>query len=285
MKDLDLNIDNYNLKDILKLFSISENFTEKDMREAKRIVLQTHPDKSRLDPKYFHFFSKAYKIIYGIYQFRQTNAKDHSKYTTLDNKNEYIIKNALESETVKKDFNKWFNELFEKTKLEDEFTSSGYDKWLKSDEGIEDFSGLTREEQEKKLEEKKNKIQALTKYKDVEEIQNNGYNILRERPDSYSSDIFSSLAFEDIKSAHQEGIIPITSNDLNSIEHKSVSKLKEERDQKLILPSMQQAKELLAINNSKDNKNNAERAFRLMREDELVRQRNEESLRIMRQLR
>ena len=48
---------------------------------------------------------------------------------------------------------------------------------------------------------------------------------------------------------------------------------------------MQQAKELLAMNNSKDNKNNAERAFRLMREDEMVRQRNEESLRIMRQLR
>ena len=61
--------------------------------------------------------------------------------------------------------------------------------------------------------------------------------------------------------------------------------IKEERDEKFILPSMQQAKELLAINNSKDNKNNAERAFRLMREDELVRQRNEESLRIMRQLR
>lgn len=285
MKDLDLNIDNYNLNDILKLFSISENFTEKDMKEAKKIVLQTHPDKSRLDPKYFQFFSKAYKIIYGIYQFRQTNAKDHSKYTTLDNNNEYIIKNALESETVKKDFNKWFNELFEKTKLEDEFSSSGYDSWLKSDEGIEDFTGLTREEQEKKLDEKKNKIQTLTKYKEVQEMQNNGYNILRERPDSYSSDIFSSLAFEDIKSAHQDGIIPITSNDLNSIEYKSVSKLKEERDQKLILPSMQQAKELLAINNSKDNKNNAERAFRLMREDELVRQRNEESLRIMRQLR
>ena len=68
MQNLDLNIDNYNLKDILKLFSISEEFTEKDMKEAKKIVLQIHPDKSKLDAKYFYFFSKAYKIIYGKLQ-------------------------------------------------------------------------------------------------------------------------------------------------------------------------------------------------------------------------
>ena len=285
MENLDLNIDNYNLKDILKLFSISENFSEKDMRDAKKIVLQIHPDKSNLDAKYFYFFSNAYKIIYGIYQFRQTNAKDHSKYTTLDNKNENIIKNALKSESVKKDFNKWFNDLFEKNRIKDDYTSSGYEKWLKSDEDLEDFVGLTREEQGKKLEAKKNKIQALTKYKEIKEIQNQGYNLLRERPESYSSDVFSNFVFEDIKTAHQDSIIPITENDLNNIEYKSVSKLKAERDEKLVLPSLQQAKELLAINNSNENKNNAERAFRLMREDELVRQKNEESLRIMRQLR
>jgi len=285
MKNLDLNIDNYNLQDLLNLFSITESFTEEDMKEAKKIVLRTHPDKSKLDPKYFHFFSKAYKIIYGIYQFRKTNTKDHSKYTNLDNQNENIIKKALESETVKKDFNKWFNELFEKTKIEDEFSSTGYEKWLKSDDDLENLIGLNREEQEKKLEERRNKIKTLTKFQEVQEIEGEGYDLLRQKPESYSSSIFSSLAYEDIRKAHQESIIPISREDLNNIEYKSVSQLKEERDKKIIMPNIKTSKELLANNNSLNNKNNAERAYRLLREDELIRQKNEESLRIMRQLR
>ena len=37
MDNLDLNIDNYNLKELLSLFSISENFTENDMKHAKKL--------------------------------------------------------------------------------------------------------------------------------------------------------------------------------------------------------------------------------------------------------
>ena len=82
--DLDLDIDNYNLQDLIKLFRISENFTETDMREAKRIVLQAHPDKSNLDKKYFLFFSQAYKLIYGIFEFRQKIKRENIDYDTLD---------------------------------------------------------------------------------------------------------------------------------------------------------------------------------------------------------
>ena len=53
MDNIDLNIDNYNLQELLNLFSITENFSEKDMKEAKKVVLRTHPDKSGLDKKYF----------------------------------------------------------------------------------------------------------------------------------------------------------------------------------------------------------------------------------------
>jgi hypothetical protein len=234
MDNIDLNIDNYNLQELLSLFSISENFSEKDMKEAKKIVLKTHPDKSGLDPKYFLFFSKAYKIIYGIFEFRETNKKDHSKYKTLDNpENDEIIKNALASNTVKKDFNKWFNELFEKSKIEDEYNNSGYEKWLRSDEDLENFSNLNKEQQEIKLEEKRNKIKTLSKFNEIKDIQNN-------------------------------------------IEQRSMSQLKIQRDEKITIPTMEQSKQLLSDNNSKDNRNNAERAFRLLREDELIREKNKE---------
>ena len=55
----------------------------KTMREAKKIVLKTHPDKSRLEPKYFLFFSQAYKKIFQIYEFQNKSAKKQ------EDKNEY----------------------------------------------------------------------------------------------------------------------------------------------------------------------------------------------------
>ena len=267
MDNLDLNIDNYNLTELLELFNISDKFTEQDMKDAKKKVLKMHPDKSQLDKKFFLFFSKAYKIIYGIYEFRQTSQKN-TEYMPLDDNNEEIIKNALQSSSIKKDFNKWFNELFEKTKLEDNFTKTGYDDWLKSNDDIENYEGLTREQQEKQLEEKKKRLKSLVKYNKIEEMQSSGYNLLREAPDNYSSDIFSSLPFEDLKKAHQESIIPITQKDLKSIENKNLSKLKQDRDEKIMLPSLEQAKKIMAERKELDNKYNTERAFKLLKEDE-----------------
>tara|TARA_Y100000389_G_scaffold38744_1_gene33122 strand:- start:10884 stop:11744 length:861 start_codon:yes stop_codon:yes gene_type:complete len=286
MNDIDLNIDNYNLQELLKLFSIKEDFSERDMKNAKKIVLKMHPDKSGLDSKYFFFFSKAYKIIYELYEFRQTNSNHHKNYETLDNNNnDEIIKNALESDTVKKDFNKWFNELFEKGKIDDEYNKSGYESWLRSDEDLDNFIDLNKEEQEIRLEEKRNKIKTLTKYNEIEDIQRSGYNLLREKPDSYSSDIFSNLQFEDLKKAHQESIIPITNRDINNIEQRSISKIKSQRDKKILLPSLEEAKQILSENSSKDNRNSSELAFRLMREDELIRKKNQEALTSIRRLR
>ena len=65
----DLDLSNYDLQDILNLFQIPENFTEADLKKAKRQVLKLHPDKSRIDSKYFLFYSKAYKVLYSIFEF------------------------------------------------------------------------------------------------------------------------------------------------------------------------------------------------------------------------
>ena len=59
MEHIDLDIDNYSLDDILNLFKLSHSFTKDDLKQAKKQVLKTHPDKSNLDKKYFLFFTKA----------------------------------------------------------------------------------------------------------------------------------------------------------------------------------------------------------------------------------
>ena len=56
LEELDLTLSNYNLKDILNLFKLPDNFTKQQFKDAKQIVYAIHPDKSRLDKKYFIFF-------------------------------------------------------------------------------------------------------------------------------------------------------------------------------------------------------------------------------------
>ena len=70
LETIDLEINNYELADILNLFKLPVMFDEKHLKQAKMIVLQMHPDKSKLPKDYFLFFTKAYKILYEIYKVR-----------------------------------------------------------------------------------------------------------------------------------------------------------------------------------------------------------------------
>jgi len=77
MESLDLNIDNYNLPDILALFNLPTLFNEDDLKRAKLTVLKTHPDKSKLPKEYFLFFTKAYRIVHQIYMIRHPSTNEH----------------------------------------------------------------------------------------------------------------------------------------------------------------------------------------------------------------
>jgi hypothetical protein len=77
MESLDLNIDNYELPDILGLFNLPTLFNETDLKRAKMMVLKTHPDKSNLSKDYFLFFTKAYRIVHQIYMIRNPSIKEH----------------------------------------------------------------------------------------------------------------------------------------------------------------------------------------------------------------
>ena len=77
MESLDLNIDNYNLPDILALFNLPTLFEEDDLKRAKLAVMKTHPDKCQLPKEYFLFFTKAYRIVHQIYTVRHPATNEH----------------------------------------------------------------------------------------------------------------------------------------------------------------------------------------------------------------
>ena len=90
MDEVDLNIENYNLNEILQLFKLDYSFNRDDLKKAKRVVLLTHPDKSKMPKEYFLFYSKAYKMLYYIFEFRNKEEKrnigntNYQQYTNED---------------------------------------------------------------------------------------------------------------------------------------------------------------------------------------------------------
>ena len=129
-KSKDLNIENYELNDILALFKIGADFGEDELRAAKKIVLKTHPDKSGLESEYFLFYSKAYRVLFSIWEFKNKSKKElkdiksykEGKETFFDKQNKKTLDSFLSKEGLKdtKSFNKWFNTQFEKNKMERE---------------------------------------------------------------------------------------------------------------------------------------------------------------------
>lgn len=126
MEAFNLDISTYSLDDLYNLFHISpeQELTEDMMKQMKKLVLQTHPDKSRLDSKFFLFFSKAYKRLYEIYvrvYYNQTNINcanrdcddtniNFSK-STASTLSRFFERNPELRKNPHK-FNEWFNREF-----------------------------------------------------------------------------------------------------------------------------------------------------------------------------
>jgi hypothetical protein len=275
---LDLNIENYDLPDILNLFKIPENFNEYDLKNAKKIVLKMHPDKSGLHPNYFRFFSKAYKAIYDIWVFKNKTEKNLdgtisteyiAKMDFFDKEKKKILDDFLEKEKKsEKAFNTWFNEQFEKNKVEREEETHGYGNWLKSDEDLEDEKPISMTQLGEEIERRKQKVRALTVYKGIDDITANYAgvsNLTGDAPVSFGSDLFSSLQYEDLRKAHTETVVPVTLEDYNNVKKfNNVNEYTAHRNTQNIEPLSEiQAREYLSNKERYQEKESTERAYKL----------------------
>lgn len=243
-ESLDLNIENYSREELYKLFGFKTSIilTEENMKEAKKIVLKTHPDKSRLDNKYFVFFGKAFQKLKDIYEFQnKTNKKTADNNEYFDSQNGKVLDKMFDMKKDLKDsnnFNKWFNEQFEKYRLEDP-VEHGYGNWLKSDEDII-FTpqNINKDSMAIEMEKRKKEIQALTPYKGVGDAflsSSAGGSSLMEYNSNFSSgSLFSSgggMCYTDLRQAYAESVIPVTEDDFNKVQKfKSMDEYKRHRE-------------------------------------------------------
>ena len=277
MEHIDLDISNYSLEDILKLFDINYDYNANTLRNVKKRVLMLHPDKSKLDKEYFLFFSKAYDVLVKILEFRSQQKRSQEvniNYEALDSceENEEII-NKIKKH---KNFNKIFNKLFEEMKINDE--EDGYGSWLKSNEDIEEDKEYNNES----LEEKKKILRnnSIIEYGVIKEYNNfdkmrsksksNGFyegnNILNSR---------SNLNYDDLKQAHTETLIPVIEEDFRNVKkYNNLEHLKQERNNQILTPLSK--KEGISLLNKRENdsiKEGVQKAYEMYKQDEILKKR------------
>lgn len=282
MSDFDLNIDNYDLEDLLNLFHLNYEFDENDLKTAKTVALKTHPDKSGLNKEVFLFFMKAYKMIESIYEFKLKRAKC-ARNTSYENEKMESDKKTLLLKKLDgmkaKDFNKWFNKMFEKVKVNDDDVDSGYGKWFKSDEDVNEETVTNKRDMEAVFNKKKAASRELVLHKGVNEmVHGGGYDLTRSRPEEYSSDIFSKLQYDDLRKAHTETVVPVTHEDyLRRKKYNNVESLKKDRaENNPAMLSLAQSKELLRGRKSKEQMGNTQRAFKILKREEEITRANKE---------
>lgn len=367
MESLDLNIDNYNLPDILALFNLPTLFNEADLKRAKLVVLKTHPDKSQLPKEYFLFFTKAYRIVHQIYTIRNPTINEHytervertprtsvvpslrcvdkdtlrESYTPMDTAGAAAISAAksivdygrmMRSEGYQPDasdeysqathermkrrldemmtggtttaaaadkatkvseFNRWFNEKFEQYRLKDEELETGYDEWFRDGQTQDDPNpeqdgtegGGNWADKVAILNQRKQELRnkyALVERKELEYAGSSGggssstYDLTRERPQEYSSGIFDSLKYEDLKKAHTETVIPVTEEDYYKTRRfNTVNELQTFRDQSrrdlYSQTNPAEQKQIYEQSRIRQEEEDTRRAFILAKQDEISR--------------
>lgn len=243
------------------------------------MVLKTHPDKSGLDKEYFLFFSQAYKYLLKIYSLRQSSTTTNTEYEKDDlweNEHNVLIDGKISS-MDQKDYNKWFNETFEKMKMKDDVEETGYGDWLKSNDDIVTDKISNSGEMNEYIQNKKQELRALVVHNDFQDsVNGRGDNLIREVPENYGSGMFDKLQFEDLRKAHVESVIPVTDEDFhNRKKYATVDELNRARTQ----DSVANEKEWFSshedkLNNLKtaDEDINIRRAYKLLNQDEQARE-------------
>ena len=255
-----------------------------------------HPDKSNLNPDFFRFYLKAYKVLYSVWEFRKkgdikTDEVENIDYTTYgdDDKRELLNQMFQNNEQFKnkKNFNMWFNEQFDKNKMYNESEEKGYENWLRSNDEINENDvntnkNVTMENMGIEFERKKKLARSLIVQQNIEEIYGvnsiASSNLSNEAPESFNSDLFSSLPFQDLRQAHTETVIPVTFEDYQQKrKFNNVNEMISHRSQQNIKPlSEQQAMNYLKNREKNDEEQSVRRAFELAKQTELAQQKNKD---------
>lgn len=304
MEELDLNLSSYSLNDLLHLFKLNLNFSSQEFKNAKKMVLMTHPDKSGLPPKYFQFYTKAYELLFRVYKFKikdeeLSNKNINNEYFShgVDSKNkesDLIILRKIgllnEDKSAAKGFSERFNAMFEKYYVNEE--NDGYEDWLKSNED-EMPSDISQSEVQRRMEEKRKNMSALININHIQEISSADSmcvgvsSFSNEKINSYEAPVFSGLQYNDLRKAHSESIIPITNEDFENVpKYRNMDEYRRHRDitKREFNWDKSMFEEKLRQQNQQSDIEDCNRYYNLMKEQERMMEKNKQFWKDLKQL-
>ena len=253
MSSHNLDINNYSLEEIFGLFDLDYSLTDDAMRAAKKKVLMTHPDKSRLPANYFHFYKQAYEIVLNIYKQKSKFNEQASPTAVIYSPNVVASKSVgnadqddhvaqqMASVAKKMDggaFNSKFNDLYDKNMVKKQDTSR-YDWFKQAEPVLDDFSNkhVNPKNMGAELENVKQRQAALQVYKGVQEMRMSGggatscYDV-DDGDDYVACDVFSKLKFDDLRKVHKDQtVFSVSEKDYEKRpQYKTVDQFVKDRD-------------------------------------------------------
>ena len=244
-----LNIQSYSLDEILGLFDLeSYDITIEDLKTAKRKVLMLHPDKSRLDAKYFLFYKKAFDVIVQFFdnqnrQNRSVEQKDvayNPNYKDEDKSTTKQIQKTMQ-DMKSQNFQEKFNELFEANQMGSKPDQSR-NEWFVQEKSAFDIpqEKMSKQAMNDNFQRIKDQSNGLIHYTGVQSMNDDSAtnNNFYEDEDDYSnkymtSDPFSKLKFDDLRKVHRDqSVLAVSERDINNIQtYRSVEEFNRARSQ------------------------------------------------------
>ena len=242
MSTYNLDINMYSFKDFLELFDIKGDVEIEDLKRAKKKVLMSHPDKSKLSSDYFFFYKKAYEIIYYFFEDKVKQSKSvPNEEVTYSAMNESEQMKSQMNEVMKNmkatEFHQKFNTMFEKNMATKPDESRN--EWFRSEDPQYDLSSSTTKENMASRFDQIKQQNKIIKYNGVKTLNQGGTNLYDEETDDYiNCDPFSKLKFDDLRKVHKdETVMAVSENDLSSVKmYNSVDHLQRSRTQDSLNP-------------------------------------------------
>lgn len=243
MSDHNLNVQAYTLDELMTLFDIeSYQITVEDMRRAKKKMLMTHPDQSRLPSTYFLFYRQAYEIVYHFYQ-----EQNRQKQST-ENVGDYeapVAENNVQQTLDKmsnRDFQSRFNQLFDQMDMGSRKPDPQRNAWFTQGDpvvsDVPDRISVKDMSHAFQTVKSKNRDVALTQYQGVQEMMvSQGTSSLYDEDEEgaggtyISSDVFSKLKFDDLRKVHKDQtVLAVSETDYEKMpKYRSVDHYAQER--------------------------------------------------------
>jgi hypothetical protein len=251
-----LDIQSYSLDELFQLFdfTVNDNITLDQIKQAKRKVLMMHPDKSNLPSEYFLFYKKAFELVIRTYDSQQKTSVivpdekiDYVPELTVDasNRNKKQIQNKINELSSTKSFQKQFNELFEQNQNK---PLSDKNDWFKTQEPLYEMENIKSTQHMGKTMaqiKQKQKQDGIIQYTGVVSLYSNGggtrsnfYDDVETDEDTANAeyitcDPFSKLKFDDLRKVHKDQtVFAVNETDFEQVkQYKNVDEYVRTRNQ------------------------------------------------------